>query len=176
MSDHGFPKRVLALDVHSRSFGYAIFEGPNDLLDWGVKSFRPGVNAVSGSVEEKAGALLDDFLPSAVVVREVEKGRHARRARMLARIEREARSRGAPLRFVSRADLDRAFVGFEANKYEVARALAAQFPSLASRLPPKRKCWQSEDYRMGIFDAAAVGVAYFARKRFGRVGMGNASG
>jgi len=58
----------------------------------------------------------------------------------------------------------RAFVGFESNKYEVASALAQQFPALASRLPPRRKCWQSEDYRMGIFDAAAVGVAYFVRR------------
>jgi hypothetical protein len=55
-------------------------------------------------------------------------------------------------------------VGFESNKYEVALALAKQFPALASRLPPKRKIWQSEDYRMGIFDAATVGVAYFTRR------------
>jgi len=61
--------------------------------------------------------------------------------------------------------VSRAFVGFERNKYEVASALALQFPDLASRLPPRRKCWQSEDYRMGIFDAAALGVAYFARRR-----------
>jgi hypothetical protein len=56
-------------------------------------------------------------------------------------------------------------VGFESNKYEVASALALQFPALASRLPPRRKCWQSEDYRMGIFDAAALGVAYFSRSQ-----------
>jgi hypothetical protein len=61
--------------------------------------------------------------------------------------------------------VNRAFVGFESNKYEVASALAKQFPALASRLPPKRKIWQSEDYRMGIFDAAALGVAYFVRYR-----------
>jgi hypothetical protein len=59
--------------------------------------------------------------------------------------------------------MDRAFVGFENNKFEVASALAKQFPALVSRLPPKRRCWQSEDYRIGIFDAAAIGVAYFAR-------------
>jgi hypothetical protein len=29
--------------------------------------------------------------------------------------------------------------------------------------PLKKKCWQTEDYRMGIFDAAASGVAYFVR-------------
>jgi len=35
-------------------------------------------------------------------------------------------------------------------------------------MPPKRKCWQSEDYRMGIFDAAAVGVAYFVRRKWAK--------
>jgi len=70
-----------------------------------------------------------------------------------------------PARFISRGDVNRAFVGFESNKYEVASALARQFPDLASRLPPKRKIWQSEDYRMGIFDAAALGAAYFVRRR-----------
>lgn len=74
---------------------------------------------------------------------------------MLITIERQARSRNIPVTFVSRRDVNRAFVGFETNKYEVVSALAKQFPSLASRLPPKLKCWQSEDYRMGIFDAAA---------------------
>jgi hypothetical protein len=26
-----------------------------------------------------------------------------------------------------------------------------------------RKCWQSEDYQMSMFDAAALGIAYFTR-------------
>jgi len=49
------------------------------------------------------------------------------------------------------------------NKREVASVLAEQFLALLSKLPPRRKCWQSEDYRMSIFDAAAAGVAYFGR-------------
>lgn len=65
----------------------------------------------------------------------------------------------------SRKDVNRAFVGFESNKYEVASVLARQFPDLAPRLPPKRKFYESEDYRIGIFDAAAVGVAYFTRRK-----------
>jgi hypothetical protein len=60
--------------------------------------------------------------------------------------------------------VNRAFIGFETNKYKVASVLARQFPDLAPRLPPKKKCCQGEDYRMGIFDAAAVGVAYFTRR------------
>jgi hypothetical protein len=130
------------------------------LLDWGVKSFRRGVNAAKIPAAERLLTLLDEFAPSAVVIREPEVRRNRK---MLTTIRRQARSRRIPVGFISRRDVNRAFVGFESNKYEVAAALAKQFPSLASRLPPKKKCWQSEDYRMGIFDAAAVGVAYFTR-------------
>jgi hypothetical protein len=51
----------------------------------------------------------------------------------------------------------------EPNKYEIACAVAERLPELAPRLAPKRRIWQSEDYRMSIFDAAALGVAYFSR-------------
>jgi len=83
---------------------------------------------------------------------------------MVAKIERQVRSRRIPVIFISQADLNKAFVGSEATKYEMASALAKWFPVLASRLPPKRKCWHGEDYRVDIFDAAAAGVAYFTRR------------
>jgi hypothetical protein len=135
------------------------------MLDWGVRSFRTGINAVKIPAATKFLALLDEFSPSAVLVGERLTGRTAKRSRILATIERQARSCRIPVRYLSRRDVNRAFVGFESNKYEVASALALQFPDLALRLPPRRKCWQSEDYRMGIFDAAALGVAYFARRK-----------
>ena len=162
MTDQRNEKRVLALHVHSRSFGFVVFEGPNRILDWGIKSFRRGVNAVKIPAAKKLLVLLDEFTPSTIVVRERETRRNRR---MLAAIERQARSRRIPVRFISREDVNRAFVGFEANKYEVASVLAKQFPALASRLPPRRKFYESEDYRIGIFDAAAVGVAYFTRRK-----------
>ena len=164
MTDQSTEKRVLALDVHPRSFGFVVFEGPNSMLDWGVRSFRTGVNAVKIPAATKFLALLDEFRPFAVVVRERLR-RTRKQTKMLMMIERQARSRRIPVRCISRPDVNRAFVGFERNKYEVASALARQFPTLASRLPPRRKCWQSEDYRIGIFDAAALGVAYFVRSR-----------
>jgi len=160
----GGEKRVIALDVRSRSFGFVVFEGPNEILDWGIRSFRSGGNAAKVPAATKLLSLLDEFTPSAVVIRE-RTTRSARKPKLLTIIERQARCRRIPVRFISRRDVSRAFVGFESNKYEVASALARQFPDLASRLPPKRKIWQSEDYRMGIFDAAAVGVAYFTRRK-----------
>src|SRR5438445_13626979 len=61
-------KRILAIDLRSRSFGFAVFEGPTRLLDWGVRSFRHGVNAVKIPAAEKLSGLMDEFSPSAIVV------------------------------------------------------------------------------------------------------------
>jgi hypothetical protein len=45
------------------------------------------------------------------------------------------------------------------TKQQMAELLVMQFPDeLASRLPPKRKTWESEDGRMDIFDAVALAV------------------
>jgi hypothetical protein len=162
MNNQNSDKRVLALNVHPRSFGFVVFHGPNIMFDLGIKSFRRGANAVKIPAAKKLLALLDEFTPSAIVIRKPEMRRNAK---MLSMIERQARSRRIPIRFLSREDMNRAFIGFESNKYEVASALAKQFPTLDSRLPPKRKCWENEHYRMGIFDAAAVGVAYFTRRK-----------
>jgi glucan phosphorylase len=62
----------------------------------------------------------------------------------------------------SRGVVRNAFAGNARNKYTIASTLAQRFPELAAKLPPKRKIWLCEDYRMSIFDAAALGVAYFA--------------
>ncbi len=47
------------------------------------------------------------------------------------------------------------------TKQEMAEKIAMQFPDeLASRLPPKRKLWKSEDGRMDIFDAVVLAAAF----------------
>ena len=60
------------LDVHPRSFGFVVFEGPNQILSWGVRSFRPGVNVVKTPAGKKLFTVLDKFTPSAVVIRKRE--------------------------------------------------------------------------------------------------------
>src|SRR6267143_5442610 len=109
-------KRVMALDVRSRSFGFVVFEGPNRMLDWGIRSFRPGVNAVKIPTAKKLLVLLDEFAPSGIVIRKREAKRSTKKAKMLATIERQAGNRRIPVRFISRVDVNRAFVGFESNK------------------------------------------------------------
>jgi len=63
----------------------------------------------------------------------------------------------------------RTFAGTGAGtKYGIATALVRAFPELLVRLPPKRKPWQTEDSRMSIFDAVALGLTYFCSLRRAR--------
>jgi hypothetical protein len=155
-------ERIIAIDLRSSRFGFVVFEGPKRLLDWGIKNFRQGVNAVRIPANVKLGDLMDEFLPNAIVLmnREAEtKGR----ARMREGLLREAEKRRITVHFLSPGEVKAAFVGSNRNKYEVAAAVIKQFPELASRRPGERKIWKPEDYVIKIFDAAALGITYFAR-------------
>ncbi len=160
---HQNEKRILAIDLRSRSFGFVAFEGPTRLLDWGVKSFRQGVNEPTIPASEKLAALMGDFSPSTIVLRKRDSDTK-KRAEMRNALVREATKRRIPVRLLSRNGVKNAFPDCNRNKYTIAAALAKQLPELAPKLPAVRKIWKSEDYRMSIFDAAALGVAYFSRR------------
>ena len=151
--------RVFVLDLHPLSFGYAMFEGPDELIDWGIKNFRHGVNAVKVPLDEKLALLLDQLGPDVLVMKEPKSTALKKMARVITAL---AESRGTPVRIVSRASVLGAFPDDSHNKYQVASVIASRYPELAPRLGPRRKVWQAEKYSMSIFDAAAIGIAYFA--------------
>jgi hypothetical protein len=163
MQGLGSEKRILAIDLRASSFGFVAFEGPTRLLDYGVRSFRQGINAVKVPASAKIAALIEEYEPSAVVLKQWPEDASRKRARMRKAIVRQADLGRIPVRLLSRSVVRKTFAGHDRNKYTIASALARRFPGLAEKLPPKRKVWQSEDYRMSIFDAAALGFAYFAR-------------
>lgn len=160
--------RMLAFAVRSRSYGYVVFEGPKMLIDWGEHSFRRGVNAVRVPAAAKVGALLDELAPAVVVLNERVTHRTRRHAGLIGSIVKQAKQRGIPVKFLPRRVVDRAFVGHNENRHQIASLVVSEFPELAIKLPPKRRCQDNEDYRMNIFDAVALSVAYFSRdaKRF----------
>jgi hypothetical protein len=156
---HTLDQRVLVLDIHPGRVGYASFEGQQNLLDWGVKCFRGGVNAVRVPFATKILRLLSEWQPDTVVLNK------SRDSQVLARtkaVQTQVKAFRAAARIVSVEDMNETFSSAR-NKHERARILVASFPALADRLPPKRKTWQSEHYQMSIFDAVALGMAYFAR-------------
>jgi hypothetical protein len=152
------PKRILALDVHPLSFGFVVLEGHDHLLDWGVRSFRHGVNAVKVPISLKLARLLDEYQPSVLLVKKPAHGL-ARRMRMIATL---AVAHHIQLRTISGESIKRAFPQPTPNKHQMAQAVADHFPLLSSYVPPKRKPWKGEHYRTSVFEAAALGLTYFS--------------
>jgi Holliday junction resolvasome RuvABC endonuclease subunit len=154
--------RVLAIDPSTRGFGFAILEGPERLIDWGVKETKTDKKRRS----LKFGAeLIERYQPRVIVVEDYE-GKGSRRCQRVGElindISKLASNRKIRVRNVSRAKVKQAFAESGApTKYEIAVAIAKRFPELAPRLPRFRKPWMSEDYRMSIFDAVAMALTLF---------------
>jgi hypothetical protein len=146
--------RVLAIDLHPRSFGYVVVEDPDRLLDWGARSHRRKAGSTDALIR-KLKPLLQLWRPSVVVLREPLRVRplNPKKKRLLTQIMTAAKSQRVRVEMLKRRPSDRAE---KLTKYERSQAVVKRFPVLAHTLPPKRKSWEGEDYRMSMFGAAAL--------------------
>jgi hypothetical protein len=154
-------KRVLALDLRPRSFGFVVFENA-ELLDWGVKSLRDlaGRQIPAGI---RLAPLLTELQPAVVLLKSTMREKLRREPHVedvLDTIEYEGKGRIA-VRLISSQQIRRMFPGSVHNKDDLAACVAARFSDLAWKLPPRRKFPYREHYRMSIFDAASLALAYY---------------
>jgi len=156
------PTRIFALDPTTKGFGYAIFETPFHLVDWGLAH-------VSGEKESGAVArfeeLLDQYRPDIVILEDSTAPGSRRRPRvqkLIAKLQDTARERGIAVHLIPRLAVVECFSSPDARatKYSITKHLAETFPELAAKMPARRKIWQSEDERIATFDALALAVTY----------------
>src|SRR5439155_6126804 len=102
----------------------------------------------------KIAALLEDFQPAVVVTKgppSRKKVNRARTRKILELVRHKADLRGIRTRVFKRRAASKLFAGEERlTKYKIATALAEHFAELRPVLPPKRKFYESEDYRTSI--------------------------
>jgi RNase H-fold protein (predicted Holliday junction resolvase) len=158
--------RILAVDPSRRGFGYALFEGRRRLVEWGTTDIRADKDRVAlQRIEE----LIRRYQPMTLVVEDCGHMRSRRNPRVRQLTEQMlalARSSGIEGCALPLPVMYQEFSKKGARtKYDIALTLTRQFPVLTLRLPPKRRAWQSEDSRMSIFDAAALGYTYLVRRR-----------
>ena len=157
------PIRILALDLHPRSFGYVVVEGRDKLLDWGVCTHRGRDTSAHALLERRLRQLFALWIPSVVIVHNpptMYPRVRLQKNRLLKRIVSEARKCRIGVRMIRIES--RQNPGKKVTKYENARRVAEHFPVLGWRMPPKRKAWESEHYRMSMFTAAALAMTYRA--------------
>ena len=155
--------RILAIVPHSKGLGYAVFESITAPIDWGIKRVTGEKNQAT---IEKVETLIVAYQPDAIVVEEIEGSRRCERIKTLlyAIIER-AQSLGIEVATYSRQTVA-AFFDPDATltKHEIATVIANRFPALRPRLPGPRKPWQSEDYRMSIFEACGLCLVWLTKR------------
>lgn len=149
--------RILAVDPIRRGFAYAVIETPAHLIDWGLAR-----SETEDGVIRRFEALLDRTLPDVVVMEDFEtwsKGTLRTKAKVfLEAVRLVAFLEGLELRRFSSAVV-RGTLGAK-TKQEIAELVALRFPELSTRLPRKRKPWESEAARMNLFDAASLALVY----------------
>jgi hypothetical protein len=152
--------RVVAFDPTTRGFAYAVLEGSDNLIDWGLVHvlIRSDANILS-----RVEHILDRSLPDLLVV-EDGRGtrRRARAQRIISGIEQIAKRRMLSIVRVSRSHV-REVLKPARTKHDIALALASIFPELGPRLPRPRKPWMSEDERMNIFDAVSLALTALSK-------------
>jgi hypothetical protein len=156
--------RIIAIDLRPQQFGYAVFEGPKRLLDWGTSSFRPGGKEGAAKACRRVAELVRVFLPSVIVVRKTRRAvsRGSFGVEPILKAIRRRAARPIPVSLIGRSEVREAFRSFRGTtKYEIACILVQIFPDLLWKLPPKRKFYEAEHPTMTIFDAIAMGCTYW---------------
>ena len=151
--------RILALDPHPQRYGYAVLETPAELLDWGVKRrYRKEKSRGESSLCRRLRSLLEVSRPALVLIKEPSNPRTLRMRKLFAGLVAEVRRCRIPVRRVPERAVRSAFSDkSRITKYAMASTLLEHFPFLASAPPPRRRIWESEDYRMSMLVATASG-------------------
>ena len=143
--------RALALDLHPRSFGYAVFENA-ELLDWGLRKWPSRQLKTAG---RKICRLFDLWQPMRLLIRE---GAPRREYEMAQAVARNAK---VPVVDVRRAVVQDAFRSSNRlSRFDIAELISERYPELHPRLPAKRKLTENEPFQLRMFNAAAVGMAF----------------
>jgi hypothetical protein len=128
----------------------------------GVKGNEDTKNAQSVSKIEK---LMNRFLPGALVLPDVNAADCHRAARIKAlhqQIVGLGEKHKCKVTLLSGKQLRIFLLGdAKGTKHGMAEMIAQKFPTeLASKLPPKRRTWESENGRMDTFDAVALAMVF----------------
>ncbi len=151
--------RYLGVDIRSRGFGFVVVEN-SSVLDSGIR--RCDRCEMEDCLEQRFARILQTYVPSVVIMR-IAPGRSPgpEKLTIVNAVKKQTKQHGVEIVRRGPRAIRRHFSQRNAHtKYEIAQVVATTLPELAWKLPPKRRLWEPENYRMSIFDAAAAVVAF----------------
>lgn len=141
-----------------------LFESALAPFDWGVREVR--AKEKHRQVIAFVTRVIDRYAPIVLVLEDWADGACRRSVRTLtlyAALADLARRKSVKLVCIPKERVKEYFASVAPpTKYEIALAIAKLIPAFSYQVPPVRKIWMSEDPRHGLYDAAALGLVYFA--------------
>jgi hypothetical protein len=157
---------ILSLYINTRGFAFVVFDGHFSPFDWGIREMR-GSRKRKGCLT-RVTQIVDQYAPDVLVIQNTSEHGTQRApwiTALNASIAAFAKDSDIPVFAYSRDQVRAAFERHGCpNKHRLAELIAKHIPALERYVPPPRKPWMSEDRRMGLFDAAALGLVFFKRK------------
>jgi len=154
---------TMAVYLNSRGLAYVIFESERAPVDWRVVETRGSKK--SEKLLARVETLFNRLRPNILILEKMSDtrgGRSPRIRRLNEAIVQLASRHRVPSVCFTRMEVRKQFehLGI-VTKDAIALAIARQITAFELFLPRTRKPWQSEDARMGIFDAAALVLTFY---------------
>jgi hypothetical protein len=167
--------RILAVEIRAARMGYAVFESPQQLRDFGAVTF-----SAPGFARTRTARLLRLYCPS-VLVLHGSGSRYPRDMRVrkaIARIVRsEAEKAAVSTAYISENAFKSFFEEYSCrNKYDIATVVAKWFPELAWRIPRALDFYDAEPAQMLYFDSIALGMVHLVLSEGNDMMLGGESG
>lgn len=155
---------VLGLHPMSQGFAWIVCDGPFKPWAWRtvrVHGYR------NGRFLSRIRTVLEQYHPHTLVLEAFEpevSSRSPRMTRLGRALVALAREQGMEVEVLRFDEVRECFSHVGAHtRHEIAEALARHAPILKDSLPRKRRAWDGENFRLGLFIAAALVVTHYGR-------------
>jgi hypothetical protein len=157
---------VMSVFPSAHGIAHVVFEGPNAPVEWGICD--PHGDRKKHKAIRRIAALVERYSPDILILRDrtgIRLKRNWRHATLVEALEKLARRKGIAIARFSRHQVRQSFGSLgSSTRYAIAQAIAKQVPIFETYVPPIRKIWQTEDRRMGMFDAAALALTFYRKQ------------
>lgn len=153
---------ILVLYPNSLGLGYAIFDSPKKLVDYGIGYIKPLSNSKTLT---RVKEYIEYYKPDIILVREVTK-QNSKKMRRIEKLTesicRQVRLQGLHVHCYNRSQIQDVFAQFGiSTKYQISQKIIEWYPELKRIELAPRKIWQGQNHNTGVFDAIALGLTYF---------------
>ena len=151
-------RRVLALEVVSTSFAFAVLEGPERLVEWGSRDVSSDTSRFISKLEREA----ERYRPDVLVIEDPGLSRKGERTRShLAWAEEWGSEHGLNVAAISTEAFREYCLALAPTKQERAEHLSELFAELEPFVPAPRKVWEAESKRLTTFVAVLRGLYWY---------------